>query len=147
ASKGHEAVLARCDLVLFRHTNLATIGGMRHSSDTDHDYRGQRHALGRDAAIARLAGRQHGVVSRAQLAALGLAPHVVDYRVMHGRLHAVHRGVYAVGHRALTRDGVFMAATLVVDGAVLSHRSAAALLGIRPADRSAVDITVGRQVR
>jgi very-short-patch-repair endonuclease/predicted transcriptional regulator of viral defense system len=120
---------------------------MSHPYDVHHDYRGQGHALGRDAPIARLAGCQHGVVSRAQLAALGLEPHMVDYRVMVGRLHAVHRGVYAVGHRALTRDGMFMAATLVADGAVLSHRSAAALLGMRPADRSVVDITVGRQLR
>jgi len=120
---------------------------MRDASDVDLDYRGKGDARGRDAAIARLAGRQHGVVSRGQLAALGLGRPAIDYRVMHGRLHTVHRGVYAVGHRALTRQGAFMAAVLVADGGVLSHRSAAALLGIRPADRNVVDITVLRHLK
>jgi very-short-patch-repair endonuclease len=120
---------------------------MRDASDLDLDYRGKGHARGRDEAIARLAGGQHGVVSRAQLAALGLGRPAIDYRVMHGRLHTVHRGVYAVGHRALTRQSMFMAAVLIADGAVLSHRSAAALLGIRPADRNVVDITVPRHLK
>jgi hypothetical protein len=43
----------------------------------------------------------------------------------------VHRGVYAVGHLALTRNGRFMAAVLAGgDGAALSHFSAAVLWGI-----------------
>lgn len=48
----------------------------------------------------------------------------------------MHHGVYAVGHRVLTPEGRWMAAVLACGpGAVLSHRSAAALWGIRPAPK------------
>ena len=59
----------------------------------------------------------------------------------------MHRGVYAVGHRALRREAAWMAATLVGAGAVLSHRSAAALWGIRGDDRARTEITVPRAVK
>jgi len=54
-----------------------------------------------DRAIAALAARQGGAVSRAQLLALGLSAKTVDRRLQAGRLHAVHRGAYAVGHPLL----------------------------------------------
>jgi very-short-patch-repair endonuclease len=92
-----------------------------------------------------LAARQHGVVSAAQLAALGLDKDAVRRRVEDGRLHRVDRGVYAVGHARLTREGRWMAAVLRCGaGAVLSHRSAAALWGIRPTGAARVDVTVPR---
>src|SRR5205807_5255346 len=51
-----------------------------------------------------------------------------NHRVKVGRLHVVHRGVYAVGHGILTTRGRWMAAVLASgSGAVLSHRAAAAL--------------------
>ena len=54
-------------------------------------------------------------------------------RVAAGWLHRLHRGVYAVGHRRLARKGHWMGAVLACGhGAVLSHRSAAALWLIRP---------------
>ena len=85
-----------------------------------------------DAEIARLAERQHGVVATRQLAALGLARGGVARRAQAGRLHRIHRGVYAVGHPVLTVDGRRMAAVLAAGpGAVLSHRSAAALWDLR----------------
>jgi very-short-patch-repair endonuclease len=53
-----------------------------------------------------------------------------------GRLRRVHRGVYTVGHRLLSRDGRWMAAVLACGSdAVLSHHAAAALWGIRQSDR------------
>lgn len=98
-----------------------------------------------DVAIARLAGRQHGVVSLAQLTALGLSARAAQDRVGAGRLHRVHRGVYAVGHARLSADGVRMAAVLACgDGAVLSHRSAARLWGLIGGTGGRVEITVGR---
>jgi len=51
--------------------------------------------------LAVLAGRQHGVVTAAQLAALGIGRTTVNRWVQRGRLHRLHRGVYAVGHRGL----------------------------------------------
>ncbi len=64
-------------------------------------------------------------MSAAQLRALGLTRAGVHRRVQAGRLHRVHRGVYAVGHPRLTLRGRFWAGTLATEG-VLSHRSAAA---------------------
>jgi very-short-patch-repair endonuclease len=99
-----------------------------------------------DAALAGLAARQHGVVSLVQLRSLGLSARAAQYRGASGRLHRVHRGVYAVGHRVLSPDGYRMAAVLASGaGAVLSHRSAAAAWGIRPTDRARIDVTVPSQ--
>jgi very-short-patch-repair endonuclease len=86
-----------------------------------------------DRAVSTLAARQHGVVTRAQLLALGLSRHAIAHRLTAGRLHAVHRGVYAVGHRALSARGGSMAAVLACGpGAALSHRSAAVLWNLLP---------------
>lgn len=83
----------------------------------------------------KLARRQHGVISHAQLRAGGLARKAVKHRVATGRLYRVHRGVYAVGRPDLTRHGRWMAAVLACGhGAVLSHGSAAALLEIHGRD-------------
>jgi len=81
--------------------------------------------------IAGIAGRQYGVVSLAQLLALGVAASTVRNWVARGRLHRVHRGVYAVGHPLLAPKGRLVAAVLACGaGAVLSHRSAATLHGL-----------------
>jgi predicted transcriptional regulator of viral defense system len=109
---------------------------------------GQRAPRRADATIAELAAVQHGVVARRQLAGLGIGADAIDHRVERERLHAVHRGVYAVGHRRLTRTGAWMAAVLAGgDGAVLSHRSAAALWGIRDGSPRDVHITAPRHRR
>jgi predicted transcriptional regulator of viral defense system len=95
-----------------------------------------------DRQVAVLAGRQHSVIDCTQLRALGVRRGGVAYRVRRGRLHPMHRGVYAVGHSVVGREGRWMAAVLAVGpGAVLSHRSAAALLGLRDSSRSAIDVT------
>jgi very-short-patch-repair endonuclease len=98
----------------------------------DSDRKSQAHRL-IDHLIATLAERQHGVVAVWQLIELGLSYEAIRYRVNAGRLYRIHHGVYAVGHRKLTRHGHWMAAVLAYGpSAVLSHRSAAALLGIGP---------------
>jgi very-short-patch-repair endonuclease len=89
-----------------------------------------------DIAIARIAGNQHGVITAAQIAAAGLSPAGITRRLSAGRLHRIHRGVYAVGHRRLSNEGRWMAAVLTCgEGAILSHRSAAEHWGIRRRDR------------
>ena len=88
---------------------------------------------GADEAVAALAERQHGLVSRSQLTERGLGRGAINRRIQRRRLHVVHLGVYAVGHRRLTMRGRWMAAVLAAGpGAVLSHRDAAALVGLRP---------------
>lgn len=90
-----------------------------------------------------MAARQHGVIARRQLIELGVGTGAIKWRLAHGRLHSVSRGVYAVGHRALSREGRWVAAVLCAGpGAVLSHRSAAAHWGIRPTARVAVEVSV-----
>lgn len=101
-----------------------------------------------DEAIAALAARQWGVVSRGQLLAAGLSRKAVAGRVRGGRLIPLHPGVYAVGHRALRPDGHWLAAALAVGpGAALSHRDAAGLHGLRPADHRLIDVTTTRDRR
>jgi Transcriptional regulator, AbiEi antitoxin len=113
--------------------------------DVRPDIGAERHPRPVDAAIAALAVRQHGVVARRQLVALGLGRRAIGHRLEQGRLHRVHRGVYAVGHPLLTRHGRWLAAVLAVEGAVLSHRAAGSLWGIRPSDL--IEVTAGRAVR
>src|SRR3954468_11410053 len=106
---------------------------------------GPRHP---DRVIARLADRQHGVASRQQLLDAGLTVDAVRERVRSRHLIPIHRGVYAVGHKRLRIEGVWIAAVLACGpGAVLSHRDAAALWDLLPAVRAAVHVTVGRPGR
>jgi very-short-patch-repair endonuclease len=96
-----------------------------------------------DQRIAALASRQQGVVSHGQLLALGLPATAINRRLLVGRLQPIHRGVYAVGHRALAPNARWLAAVLACGpGAVLSHVSAAALWGVRPTSSSRTDVTI-----
>lgn len=110
--------------------------------------RGEVGVVPLDARLAALAERQHGVVSRAQLSALGLSDSGVDRRVAAGRLHPLHRGVVAVGHRRLSRQGRWTAAVLACGpGAALSHRAAAAHLGLRATSLVELTVPVWRRPR
>jgi very-short-patch-repair endonuclease len=93
-------------------------------------------------ALWTLARRQHWTVARWQVLDLGFSKHWIDHRIAVGRLHPLHRGVYAVGRPHVTPYGRWMAAVLACGPeAVLSHDSAAALWGIRPA-ASGLEVSV-----
>ena len=99
---------------------------------SDHPGGGKKRVHRWDLDIARLAADQHGIVAHWQLIALGLTPRAIERRVACGRLHRVHRGVFAVGHTALSRLGWWMAAALSGGpGSVLSHRPAGAAWQLR----------------
>lgn len=117
-----------------------------------------------DERIAEVAGRQHGAVSIRQLRAAGLGDSAVRKRCRAGRLHRLHRGVYAVGHIAPSDERRWIAAVLAMgegtgddltgsDGApgrnaALSHRSAAELFGLLPPRGGPVDVSLsGRSGR
>jgi very-short-patch-repair endonuclease len=96
----------------------------------------------RERALSRLATRQHGVVARRQLLALGFGEEAIKLRVDAGRLNPLHREVYAVGLLRVSRNGRWLAAVLAYgDGALLSHRSAAALWGLARSRTQTVDVT------
>jgi len=91
----------------------------------------QVHTPSIDAVLARIAASQHGVLALAQLLAAGLSQAMVARRVATGRLHRIHRGVYALGHAGLSLESQLMAAVLALgDGAAISHLSAARLMEI-----------------
>lgn len=95
-----------------------------------------------DCEIAKVAASQYGVVSIAQLREAGLDKSAVKRRALTGRLHPIHRGVYAVGHPHLSAEGRWMAAVLAYGtGAVLSHRAAAAAWRLLP-DRPGAPIDI-----
>jgi very-short-patch-repair endonuclease len=96
-----------------------------------------------DAAIARVAARQHGVVTVAQLRACGLGPGAIKRRVAAQRLQPLWRGVYSFGHRELTREGRLIAAVLACGpGARLSHKSAAQQWELLNTAQAHIDLTV-----
>ncbi|HVF78597.1 MAG TPA: type IV toxin-antitoxin system AbiEi family antitoxin domain-containing protein, partial [Solirubrobacteraceae bacterium] len=99
--------------------------------------------LSPDARIALIAETQYGVVGIDQLRGAGLGVGAINSRVRAGRLHRLHRGVFAVGHRHLSREARWLAAVFALgEGAVLSHSSAAALWGMRPSNSVAIHVTV-----
>jgi very-short-patch-repair endonuclease len=99
-----------------------------------------------DAALAAIATRQHGVISRSQLERIGFHRRAIAQRIRSKRLHPLHRSVYAVGHRRLTREGRYLAAVLATDG-VLSHCSAADLWELRATKEREIDVTVAADRR
>jgi very-short-patch-repair endonuclease len=103
-----------------------------------------------EAAIERATRGRHGVAKLTHLLDAGLSRRAANRLAETGRLHRLSRGVYsAVPPKRQTRNAHFLAAVLAAgDGAVLSHHSAAALLGIRPSARAKIDVTVpGRSRR
>jgi very-short-patch-repair endonuclease len=103
-----------------------------------------------DRLIADLAERQYGVVARQQLLRLGIGRNAVDGRLARGSLHLIHRGVYVVGYRRISRKGGWMAAVLASGPeAVLSHRAAGCLWGFLSPGLGRIEVTtpLGRRVR
>jgi len=100
--------------------------------------------LSRSAAAWRLARRQHGVLTRSQLLALGFSTDAIKHRIATGRLHPLWRGVYVVGRPTVGRKGRWMGAVLSCGpDALLSHRSAAGLWEILRPFRE-LEVTVPR---
>jgi hypothetical protein len=95
-----------------------------------------------------LASEQWGVVTHGQLLALGFSSSAIQRACATGRLHRRHRGVYAVGHTAIRREGHWLAAVLACGaGAALSHRSAAVLWDLRPSWHRVIEVTAALRGR
>ena len=93
--------------------------------------------------LARLAAVQDGIVRLEELAELGLTRRARARRIAQQRLVVMHRGVYAVGHGAVSERGRMRAAVWAAgEGAVLSHLAAARLLGLWEREVECIDVTV-----
>jgi very-short-patch-repair endonuclease len=97
--------------------------------------------------VVGLAETQFGVVSASQLVALGASSDWIRGRLRRGLLRPLHRGVYAVGHAVLVPQGRWLAAALAVPGAVLSHRTAAALWRLEVNEHATPELTTTREAR
>lgn len=101
-----------------------------------------RPASGAQVAVAGIARRQWGVVTRAQLERAGVSRSSVSDWVRNARLHRLYPGVYAVGHRALSIEGRLAAALFHAGpGAMLSHATAAWWWGLWEAAPSRIHVS------
>jgi hypothetical protein len=100
-----------------------------------------------DQRVVAAALAQQAVLGLDQICALGITASAVRQRAAAGRLHRVFHAVYSiVPPSLLKREGWWMAAVLACGrGAVLSHRSAAALHALRPYNGRQIDVTVPRR--
>ena len=99
-----------------------------------------------DLEIARIAAAQYGLITWRQLRRV-LGEQAIRRRIATGRLHGIYRGVYAVGHPVLRREGQWLAAVLAFGGnveAALSHLSAAAFWGLRPDEAPGAEVMLLR---
>jgi hypothetical protein len=102
---------------------------------------------GSAARLERVASRQHGVVTRAQLLAAGLGPDTIKRR-LGGELLPVHRGVYRVGHSAPSVEASYMAAVLACgDDGGLSGQAAAHVYGLTRGAAPRPEVTTTRNRR
>lgn len=106
--------------------------------------------------IAVIANRQYGLITTRQLRELGICEDAIRSHTLAGRLHRVQRGVYAVGHTALSFEASLFASVLALGGgpsvagrstldcwgAAASHRSAASLWGMLPIASGPSDVIV-----
>jgi hypothetical protein len=94
---------------------------------------------------ARLAAAQHGVVTTDQL---GLTSGGIAKRLANGSLFRVYRGVYAVGHPKLSREGQWLAAVFAAgDGAALAGFSAGRFWNISRFREPAIQVAVPKRRR
>ena len=98
--------------------------------------------------IARVAGRQWGVIARWQLIACGLSATGIRRWLARGHLYELYPGVYAVGHPALTTEGQLTAALFHAGaGAALSHGTAAWWWELTPIRETRIHVSVPRRRR
>jgi len=101
--------------------------------------------MARISNLASIAAQQEGLVTRRQLEACGLSSKQIEGWVRGGRLHPVFRTVVVLGHQTLGPRGRLRAAALACPGAVISHRSAGFLLGLRDVAPVVIDLIPAEQ--
>ena len=108
-------------------------------SDSEHERDEKRPS----EAQSELARRQEGVVGRRQLYKQGVDTKQIARQGKKGLLHEIYPDVWAVGHRNISPLGHLIAAVLSCGpDSFLSHRTAAAVHGLRKIDTRAIEVTV-----
>ncbi len=101
-----------------------------------------------EGILSALAGRSHGVVTRAELLRAGVTKCEIEHRLAIGSLIRVYRAVFRVGHQAPSVLAGYMAAVKACgDGSLLSARAAAHLLGLMKRPPSLPEVLTGTQRR
>jgi hypothetical protein len=99
-----------------------------------------------DALVARVAGRQRGLITHAQVVGLGATQAMIHTRLATGRWALVARGLYRLGGAPVTWHQRALGACLLSGpGAVVSHRSAAVIWGVSGFRAGALEISVPQQ--
>jgi hypothetical protein len=122
------------------------VGGQRRSKGWTRTTTDEIH---RERRLAAIATRQDGLVKRPQLIALGFTRREIERRIESGSLIVLFRGVYAVGHRALS-ERAWMRAALMASGddALLARTTAArALAMVARLERPLHILVPGREPR
>lgn len=86
-----------------------------------------------DERLARLARRQHGIVSRRDALTVGVTDSQLQTRVRAGQLERVRPGVFRIAGSVATWEQAVAGALASQPGSVASHGTAARLWGFEPA--------------
>ena len=107
------------------------------------NFRTRGEAKSSQLELARLMRSQSGVVALPQLQALGVTKAELAGMLGRHELWRLHRSVYADTRSPMTPRGhLFAALVAMTPGSFLSHRTAAALLGLRELSVSRLKLTV-----
>jgi hypothetical protein len=94
-----------------------------------------------DRLVEALAAVQHGVVTRSQVAPLGMTDRMIHRRIADGRWLRMHAGVYRLAAAPATFRQRAIAASLSLGG-IVSHQSAGRLWALEGVDTRDVHVTV-----
>jgi len=99
-------------------------------------------------ALRGIIADQAGLVSRRQVLRAGLSRNMIDSKVRHGLWQQVHTGVYATFTGVVEWDARLWAAVLYAGpGALLSHETAAEVLGLTDRRFPVIQVTIPRTRR
>jgi very-short-patch-repair endonuclease/predicted transcriptional regulator of viral defense system len=102
----------------------------------------------RHQLVAEIATAQHGVITRGQLNEIGISNATIARWISRGLLFRLHPGIYAVGHRAPSRDGLLTGALLACrpTGAI-ARRTALEVWGVWRVTKRPIDVVVVGRTR